>query len=142
MKGRGRHRRLRHRTCYAAAILSIVLPAALLLAAAGNLAAEEAEEPAGKAAFITHKCNLCHSVPAAEITAKTKSDKMKGADLGGEIETELEALAAYLRKESELDGKSHKREFKGTDEELQAIVDWLGTLEAEAETGSDSPGDG
>ncbi len=93
-----------------------------------------AEELDGKALFTeTHKCNMCHAVPAADIEAKTKSEKMKGGDLGGKIETELADLAAYVRKEAELDGKTHKKPFKGTDEELQAIVDWLGTLEAPAE---------
>ncbi len=29
------------------------------------------------------------------------------------------------------DTKSHSKPFKGTDEELQAIVDWLGSLEAQ-----------
>jgi hypothetical protein len=28
------------------------------------------------------------------------------------------------------DDKNHQREFKGTDEELNAIVDWLMTLKA------------
>lgn len=86
----------------------------------------------GRALFeTTHKCNMCHAVPAAGIEAKTKSESMKGGDLGGKIEAEFAEIAAYVRKESELDGKSHKKPFKGTDEELQAIVDWLGSLEAQ-----------
>ena len=91
------------------------------------------EKPAldGQALFTeTHKCNMCHGVPAAEIEAKMKSEKMKGPELGGKLEKELEEIAAYVRKESEIDGVAHKKEFKGTDEELQAIVDWLATLEA------------
>ncbi len=40
-------------------------------------------------------------------------------------------LAAYVRKEGELDDKTHKKPFKGTGEELQVIVDWLGSLEAQ-----------
>ena len=85
----------------------------------------------GEALFTeTHKCNMCHGVPAAGIEAKTKSDKIKGPDLEAPVEVELEQLAAYLRKQGELDGKGHSKEFKGTDEELQAILDWLGSLEA------------
>ena len=110
--------------------LITVLALFLLPAAAFG---EEAEMD-GKALFTdTHKCNMCHGVPAAEIEAKTKNEKMKGGDLGGKIETEFADLAAYVRKEAELDGKTHKKPFKGTDEELQAILDWLGTLEAPAE---------
>ena len=111
---------------YAAIVLFAVLPAT----------AEEAKEPAGKAVFLTHKCNLCHAVPAAEIESKTKSEKMKGADLGGPIEADFEVIAAYVRKQGELDGKSHKKEFKGTDEELQAILDWLTELKPEDDGGS------
>ena len=100
---------------------AIVLAAAVLLI------------PTGQALFTdTHKCNMCHAVPAAGIEAKTKSEKMKGGDLGGKIEAEFAEIAAYVRKEGELDGKTHKKPFKGTDEELQAIIDWLGTLEAPA----------
>ena len=108
----------------------IVLAALLILAAGSGARAEEALD--GKTLFTeTHKCNMCHAVPAAGIEAKTKSDKMKGPDLGGKMEADFEQLAAYVRKAGELEGKSHKKEFKGTDEELQAIIDWLGSLEAE-----------
>ncbi len=109
--------------------LAIVLVAAVC---AGSLAAEEEPALDGKTLFTdTHKCNMCHAVPAAEIVAKTKNEKMKGADMGGKVEGELAEIAAYVRKESELDGKTHKKPFKGTDEELQAIIDWLGSLEAQ-----------
>lgn len=92
--------------------------------------ANAAEEPAGQGAFMAHKCNMCHAVSAAGIEATTKSESMKGADLGGKIEGDFKAIAAYVRKEGEIDGKTHKKGFKGTDEELQAIIDWLGSLEA------------
>ncbi len=109
--------------------LAIVLVAA---AFAGSLAAEEEAALDGKALFTgTHKCSMCHAVPAAEIVAKTKNEKMKGGDMGGKIEGEFAEIAAYVRKESELDGKTHKKPFKGTDEELQAIIDWLASLEAQ-----------
>ena len=78
----------------------------------------------------THKCHTCHSVPAAEIESKVKKGLMKGPDLGGKSEHEFETIAAFVRKKSEIDGAQHKKEFKGTDEELQTIVDWLGSLEA------------
>ncbi len=114
--------------------VATVLVAAVLVASLVAPPMAAGEEPAldGKALFTdTHKCNMCHAVPAADIAAKTKNEKMKGADLGGKVEGELAEIAAYVRKESELDGKTHKKPFKGTDEELQAIVDWLGSLEAQ-----------
>ena len=36
-----------------------------------------------------------------------------------------------MKREIDKDGKEHKKEFKGSDEELQALVDWL--LEQKAE---------
>ena len=55
-----------------------------------------------------------------------------GPDLSGYTsDKDISEIAAYARKEAEIDGKQHKKEFKGTDEELQAIVDWLGSLEAQ-----------
>ena len=91
------------------------------------------EEVDAQALFVeTHKCNMCHAVAAVEIEAKTKSEKMKGEDLSGyKSDKELAEIAAYVRKEADLDGKSHKKPFKGTDEELQAILDWLASLEAQ-----------
>ncbi len=105
---------------------------------AGDAVAEGAEVSAGKAEFLTHKCNLCHAVPAAEIDAKTKSEKLKGPALGGAIEADFGVFAAYVRKQGELDGKAHKKEFKGTDEELKAILDWLAEFEP-AESSAPSP---
>jgi len=115
-----------------ASILAATVLTLSLVAPAPVAVAEEGEMMDGKALFEQHKCNLCHSVSAAEIEAKTSSDKMRGGDLSGyELgDKTLDDVAAYLRKEAELDGNKHKREFKGTDEELQTIVDWLGSLEA------------
>ena len=112
--------------------VATVLAAALVAVSLLAPPATTAEELDAKALFTdTHKCNMCHSVPAAEIAAKTKSEKMKGPELGGKIEGDFETIAAYVRKAGELDGKNHKKEFKGTDEELQTIIDWLGSLEAQ-----------
>jgi len=84
----------------------------------------------GKAIFIATKCNLCHTVSSAAI-AKT-SEKMKAPDLTGKVTAADEPkLAKFVRKlEPNKDGKKHGKEFKGTDEELQAILDWLATQKA------------
>jgi hypothetical protein len=104
--------------------------AVLVLLSGGSAAVAEGEAD-GKALFVdTYKCSMCHAVPAAGIEAKTKSESMKGSDMGGKVEGEFAEIAAYVRKEGELDGKTHKKPFKGTDEELQTILDWLGSLEA------------
>ena len=79
----------------------------------------------GKAVFEAEKCSLCHGVEAAGIQAKTTSDKLKGPDLSGYKPEAGFDVKAYLHKETEKDGAAHRREFKGTDEELQALLSWL-----------------
>ena len=108
-------------TAAAVALLALAAPSAILAEDAGD----------AKELFVeTHKCNMCHGVAAEGIEAKTSSDKMKGPDLSGyKSDKELAELAAFMRKESE--GEQHKKGFKGTDEELQTILDWLGSLEAQ-----------
>lgn len=105
----------------------------LAVAALPSMAEEEATENDGKKIFLGANCNMCHAVPKASIEAKTKSDKLKGPDLlGADPAFDAEWLAQYLRgKEEGKEGQSHSKEFKGSDEELQALVDWL--LEQKAE---------
>ncbi len=113
-------------------VLSLIVSFAAVAGFLNPPASFAAEDSDSKALFIEgHKCNMCHAVPAADIEAKTKSEKMKGPDLGGEAEADFETIATYMRKAGELDGKTQKKEFKGTDEELQTILDWLGSLEAQ-----------
>jgi mono/diheme cytochrome c family protein len=68
-------------------------------------------------------------VAAAGIEAKAKSEKLKGPDLGGVTERHERAwIEQYVRKQIEFNGAAHKKEFKGTDEELAALIDWLATF--------------
>lgn len=79
----------------------------------------------GKVVFEAEKCGLCHGVEAAGIEAKTTSDKLKGPDLSGYEPEEGFDIQGYLHKEVEKDGEAHRREFKGTDAELQVLLAWL-----------------
>lgn len=82
----------------------------------------------GKALFLENKCNLCHTIDSQGI-AKT-SEKMKAPDLSnasGLVES-ADWLKSFLKKEVKKDDKNHQREFKGTGEELDAVVQWLMTL--------------
>lgn len=85
----------------------------------------------GKAIFMAQKCNLCHGVSAAGITQT--SDKVKAPDLSGKVKAaDAPKLIKFLRK-LEPGGeknKKHPKEFKGTDEEIQAVLDWLVTQKA------------
>ena len=80
----------------------------------------------GKAIFMAQKCNQCHAVSSVGIEAKVQSEKMKGPDLAGGLEKEDAAtLNSYLKKQSKINDKLHKVDFKGTDEELSAVIEWL-----------------
>ncbi len=81
--------------------------------------------PDGKALFLAQKCNLCHSVSTQEITATTSSEKMKGPDLVNLDKTDAAWLAKFLTKQEKKDGKAHPKEFKGSEEELKALVAWI-----------------
>lgn len=106
---------------YLTLALSVLMLGALVMTA--PLAAQEDD---GKAVFEAQKCNICHAVSSAEIEAKTKSEKLKGPDLTG-VGDRVEGawITRYVKKEVDREGKKHMKPFKGTDEELQAIVDWL-----------------
>jgi cytochrome c551/c552 len=82
----------------------------------------------GKAIFLDKKCNTCHSIDSQGV-AKT-SDKIKAPDLsnaGGMIQS-ADWAKSFLTKQVEKDGKKHLREWKGTDEELNTVVQWLVSL--------------
>lgn len=82
-------------------------------------------EDDGKEAY-EQNCAECHGVRVARIQATTKDNKLKGPDLT-DIGEKYQAgwIKRYVKKEADNSGKSHKKEFKGSDEELQALVDWL-----------------
>ena len=98
------------------------------------LIAEPAATPTvedGKKTYVNH-CGECHGVKVAEIKPTTKNAKDKGSDLTGIGEKfQAEWIKKYVKEEEHLGGKSHKKKFKGSDEELQVLVDWL--LEQKAE---------
>ena len=99
-----------------------------ILGATAQIGAQEAAE--GRKVFDQEKCGLCHAVASIGVEAKVKSDKMKGPDLGGYETEDKIFLFAYLRQEEKMDNKKHRRAAKSSDEELQALVDWLASLEA------------
>lgn len=104
-----------------------LLTAGVALALIAPLAGPAFAESAGLAAFTGQKCTMCHSVPQANLVAKVKSEKMKGPDLP--TAREAEWMTGWIKHEIQVEGKNHKKAYKGTDEDLQAIVAWLIELE-------------
>lgn len=83
----------------------------------------------GKQVFIDNKCTMCHSVTSMEITSK-KENAVDLSNVGSNVKSEL--LKSYLLKEAKINEKDHKIKFKGTDEELNALVNWLTSLKVES----------
>ncbi len=115
-------------------VLLVSLPIALAFAEETE-AVEGAEMPE---VFGEYKCSMCHSVAGAGVVATTKLEKMKGPDLGGYTTEDRGALFEFLTRAVEVDGDKHNKEFKGTREELDEILDWLAEQEPE-NSGSEDP---
>ena len=84
----------------------------------------------GKQIFIDNKCNNCHTVTSMEITSK-KDDAKDLSNVGSLGDAQL--MKSYLLKESKINDQDHKLKFKGTEAELDALVNWLLTLKTESE---------
>jgi hypothetical protein len=103
--------------------LGLVITIVALYGFAFTIADEKSDD--GKKVFVDNKCNMCHTVNVAGIESK-KSDATDLSVVGKDRTTEF--LTKYLKKEAKLDDKDHKSSFKGTDEDLAKLVDWLSTL--------------
>ncbi len=84
------------------------------------------DHSAGVAAFKASKCGSCHSVEVAGIARK---QNQKSPDLSsvGALRTS-EWISRYLKKEEAIDGQKHIKKFAGSDDELEILSKWLGTL--------------
>jgi mono/diheme cytochrome c family protein len=110
-------------------LFSILVAVVLLSSAATPVAAGGAGDAPGHRVFTAKKCSLCHSIDALDVERTTKSEKIAGPDLS-EVgkKHSAEWLEGWLRKQEKLNGKTHSREFKGTDAELEELVAWLAKL--------------
>jgi cytochrome c2 len=114
-----------------AAILGIpVLLAAFTLPMLAVPQAAQAADAPGKTVFMAQKCNMCHSIESLQIERTSKSEKMAGPDLSNVGGAHLAPwITQYLTKEvANSEGKKHGKDWKGTDDELKQLADWLATL--------------
>lgn len=124
-------------------IVSLLAPAALLLLAP----TASADDPAGKTIFLASKCNACHTVKEADIKllaaetdsaseeeaepADPKAKAVEPPDLSGVANRHTaEFMGKFLRKQETIDGRKHRRRFRGTPEERDTLIAWLMTLKA------------
>ncbi len=91
--------------------------AALLLALAWGCAPGATAHAEGKSdgakVYQEKKCARCHK------------DGGKRDLKGVGKRRSAKWLKAYLQQQESIDGKKHKKKFKGTDAELEALVKWL-----------------
>ena len=105
-------------------IIALSLATPLVIAAA---VATEGQE-AGNKVFVESKCGRCHGV-ASEGIEPTASEKMRGPVLDQlPVKREAEWLTRYLKRQEKFEGKVHRSVWKGTEKELEALVDWLRSL--------------
>ncbi len=103
--------------------LGLVVTIVALYGFAFTIADDKSDD--GKKVFVDNKCNMCHTVTVAGIESK-KSDATDLSVVGKDRTVEF--LTKYLKKEAKLNDKDHKSSFKGTDEDLTKLVEWLSTL--------------
>ncbi|MGH9462773.1 MAG: c-type cytochrome [Vicinamibacteria bacterium] len=91
----------------------------------GRLAAQE---PAGKAAFLENKCNMCHTIESQGIEKTSKMVAPDLSDAGNMVESAEWLKGFFLKENAAKDGKKHSKTWSGTDEQMKAIIDWVMTL--------------
>jgi mono/diheme cytochrome c family protein len=94
----------------------------------------------GKDIFLKYKCNKCHTIKAQNIEPILKEEKgeeeeeekgekgkKKITDLSGVgLKRNAEWIKGYLlKKEKNEEGKKHKPKWKGTNDELKTVSEWL-----------------
>ncbi len=130
-------------------VVGLLLPAAVFSEDTVEPTAPKAPEPAGKLLFVEHGCSNCHTVLAAgigvpeeeeeeeadETSSEEEAVKMGPGDLSNiGLEYPAEWFRPYLSKEITLNDQKHILSFKGSDDDWTALVGWLTSLRAAADT--------
>lgn len=98
----------------------------VLFALSGATASLAAE---GKEVFLSQKCNMCHPMEAQGIKATMQMPKMEPGDLS-KVGAEHDAawIEKYLTQQAELNSKKHTKKWTGSEEDLKALAEWLGSM--------------
>jgi hypothetical protein len=102
------------------------------LAALGFGVAARGGDEAGRKVFLDSKCTRCHEISSQDIASTRDPEESEGkepvdlSDVGSKHDAAW--IQGFLEKREELDGHKHKKKFRGSEEELQALVSWLTTL--------------
>lgn len=114
-----------------------------LLAALIVLAWSSPSMAQGKDVFTKNKCNACHNIASQGIEkASAAATEEKGEEAAAATEKKVEPpdlstvgakrdsawIQSFLKKETDIDGRKHKKKWTGTPEELKTLADWLAGL--------------
>ena len=89
----------------------------------------------GKSIFVASKCQNCHSITSQGINrlAEPKAGEKVPSDLSSVgLRHKADWISKWLQKEEELEGKKHIKKFKGSDDDLETLSNWLGSLKAKS----------
>lgn len=79
-------------------------------------------QAAGREVFLAQRCNACHSVSSAGIEGKLPT----APDLAGVgARRDRASIAAIVHQEEPVNGKKHPKRFSGSQDDLDALIDWL-----------------
>ena len=87
-----------------------------------------ADEHPGKTLFVKAKCNTCHSVESQSIEAARGEDKAPDMSNAAALIPSAEWAKKFVLREEAKEGKKHRKPYKGTEKDLEQIIDWLLTL--------------
>ncbi len=112
-------------------IISASFSLAFFIIVLSTISAQQAEEPKGKILFKESKCVSCHAVESQGFVKKGKSSAPDLSDVGTKHK-DIEWLKKYLTKQETMNDLKHAISFKGDEEELQTLSEWLTTLKKES----------
>lgn len=96
-----------------------------------TIIAQQSEEPKGKILFKEYKCVSCHAIESQGYVKKGKSSAPDLSNVGSK-HSDVEWLKKYLTKQETMNDVKHAISFKGNDEELKTLGEWLTTLKKES----------
>lgn len=118
--------------------------------------APEARAESGKEIFLSKECNECHSIRVEQVAVlppeegkEEEEEEALDVGFGDDVEEEDEVeppdlsgvgkrhdsawMTKFVTKKIETEeGKKHRKKFKGTDDELRALVSYLASLKTDA----------
>ena len=131
------------------AIVTLTVITAFVMAisiAATGVSDEKDDEKEGIKLFKKYKCIECHTVAVAGIGEKVAPGKTESEEDNEEEGEALEPpdlskvgdkydakwISSYLRKKNSIEGRKHKKRFKGKKEERQTLSIWLESLKSDS----------